>query len=167
VLNKTDIESGPRDTGLGKNVNRIDNEETQMKKLSLHEQINDMEEVVRGFMRRPFALDAATPEMRLDVHEDDDSYSIHAEIPGAKKDDVKIELDDNYVSISAQKQSQIDRQNGGRWICSERNFGAVSRSMSLAHDIEPKKARAAYENGVLALTLPKKARSELHNIEIK
>jgi HSP20 family protein len=167
VLHNTDIAIGTRDTGFGSNVFPIDNEEIQMKMLSLHDQINDIEEVVRGFMRRPFALDSATPEMRVDVHEDDDSYSIHAEIPGAKKDDVKIELDGNYVSISAQRKSQVDRQNGGRWICSERNFGVVSRSMSLAHDIEPKKARAAYENGVLALTLPKKSRSELHSIEIK
>jgi hypothetical protein len=54
-----------------------------MKKLSLHDQINDIEDVVRGFMRRPFAFDSATPEMRLDVLEDDDKYSIQAEIPGA------------------------------------------------------------------------------------
>lgn len=138
-----------------------------MKKLSLHDQINDIEDVVRGFMRRPFAFDSAAPEIRIDMQEDDDSYSIHAEIPGAKKDDVKIDLDENYVSISAQKQNQVDRKNGGRWIFTERSFGAISRSMSLPHDIDPKKAQASYENGVLVLTLPKKSRSELRSIEIK
>ncbi len=138
-----------------------------MKKLSLHDQINDIEDVVRGFMRRPFAFDSATPEMRLDVLEDDDKYSIQAEIPGAKKDELKIDLDENYVAISAEKQSQVDRKNGGRWIFSERNFGSISRSMSLAHDIDPKKAQASYENGVLSLILPKKLRSELHSLDIK
>lgn len=138
-----------------------------MKKLSLHDQISDIEDVVRGFMRRPFAFDSSTPEIRLDMYEDDDSYSIQAEIPGAKKDEVKIDVDDNYVSISAQKQGQIERNNGGRWICSERDFGMVSRSMSLAHEIDPRKARASYENGVLMLTLPKKSPSELHSVEIK
>jgi HSP20 family protein len=167
VLNDTDIGVGHRDTGDGKNVFPIHNEEQQMKKLSLHDQFNDIEEVVRGFMRRPFGFDSSAPEIRMDLHEDDDGYSIQAEIPGAKKDDVKIDLDDNYVSISAQKQSQVDRKNGGRWICSERSIGVVSRSMSLPHEIDPKKARASYENGVLALTLPKKSRSEMHSVEIK
>ena len=138
-----------------------------MKKHLLHEQINDIEETVRGLMRRPLFFDGSASQMRLDMHEDEDGYSIHAEIPGAKKDDVKIELDDNYVMISAQKQSQSEHQNSGHCICSERNFGVVSRSMSLAHDIDPTKARASYENGVLALTLPKKSRSELHRIDIK
>jgi HSP20 family protein len=138
-----------------------------MKKHLLHEQINDIEDAVRGLMRRPLFFDGSASQMRLDMHEDGDAYSIHAEIPGAKKDDVKIELDDNYVMISAQKQSQSEHQNGGRCICSERNFDVVSRSMSLAHDIDPTKARASYENGVLALTLPKKSRSELHRVEFK
>lgn len=138
-----------------------------MKKLSLHDQITDLEEVVRGFMRRPFAFDMSTPEIRMDIHEDDEAYAIHADIPGARKEDVKIDLDDNYVSISAQRQSQVDRDNGGRCICSERNYGAMTRGVSLAHDIDPKKARATYENGVLALTLPKKSRSTMHSVEIK
>ena len=138
-----------------------------MKKHLLHDQINDVEEVVRGLMRRPFSFDGSASQIRLDMHEDQDVYSIHAEIPGAKKDDVKVELDANYVVISAQKKSQPEHQNSGHCICSERNFGVVSRSMSLAHDIDPTKARASYENGVLALTLPKKSRSELHRIDIK
>ena len=133
-----------------------------MKKHLLHEQINDIEDAVRGLMRRPLFFDGSASQMRLDMHEDEDAYSIHAEIPGAKKDDVKVELDANYVVISAQKKSQSEHQNSGHCICSERNFDVVSRSMSLAHDIDPTKARAAYENGVLALTLPKKSRSELH-----
>ena len=138
-----------------------------MKKHLLHDQINDVEEAVRGLMRRPFSFDGSASQIRLDMHEDEDVYSIHAEIPGAKKDDVKVELDANYVVISAQKKSQPEHQNSGHCICSERNFGFVSRSMSLAHDIDPTKARASYENGVLALTLPKKSRSELHRIDIK
>jgi len=138
-----------------------------MKKISLHDQMSDIEDVVRGFMRRPFAFDSSAPDIRLDMREDDASYSIHAEIPGAKKDDVKIDLDENYVSISAQKQNQVDRKNGGRWVVTERSFGAVSRSMSLPHDIDPKKAEASYENGVLVLNLPKKSRSELRSLEIR
>jgi HSP20 family protein len=103
----------------------------------------------------------------MDVREDDEAYVIQAEIPGAKKDDVKIDVDDNYVSIAAQLGNQVERKNGGRWICTERYSGSVSRSMSLPHDVDPQKANASYENGVLALTLPKKSRSSAKSVPIK
>jgi HSP20 family protein len=138
-----------------------------MKKLSIPDQLSDLEDVVRGFMRRPFFYDSQMPEIRMDVREDDEAYVIHAEIPGAKKDDVKIDVDDNYVSIAAQLGNQVERKNGGRWICTERYAGSVSRSMSLAHDVDPAKANASYENGVLALTLPKKARSSAKSVPIR
>lgn len=139
-----------------------------MKKLSLHDQLTDLEDVVRGFMRRPFSFDPQMPEIRMDVREDDDAYVIQAEIPGAKKDDVKIDVDDNYVSIAAQlNNNQTERKNGGRWICSERYSGSVTRGMSLPHEVDSTKANAVYENGVLALTLPKKSRSSARSVPIR
>ena len=138
-----------------------------MKKLSIPDQLTDLEDVVRSFMRRPFFYDSQMPEIRMDVREDDDAYVIQAEIPGAKKDDVKIDVDDNYVSIAAQLGNQVERKNGGRWICTERYSGSVSRGMSLAHNVDPSKADAKYENGVLALTLPKKARSSAKSVPVR
>lgn len=138
-----------------------------MKKLSLNDQMTDLEDVVRSFMRRPFLVDSQIPEIRMDIREDDDAYVIQAEIPGAKKDDVKIDVDENYVSIAAQLGAQSERKNGGRWICSERYSGSVSRGMTLAHEVDASKASAAYENGVLALTLPKKSRSAARSVEIR
>jgi len=138
-----------------------------MKKLSLSDQLTDLEDVVRGFMRRPFSFDSQMPEIRMDVREVDDAYMIQAEIPGAKKEDVKIDVDDNYVSIAAQLGTQTERRNGDRWICNERYSGSVSRGMSLAHDVDPSKASAAYENGVLELKLPKKSRSSARSVEIR
>jgi HSP20 family protein len=139
----------------------------EMKKLSLTDQMNDLEDVVRSFMRRPFIVDSQIPEIRMDVREDDDAYTIQAEIPGAKKEDMKIDVDDNYVSIAAQLGSQTERKNGGRWLCSERYAGSVSRGMSLAHEVDASKASASYENGILALTLPKKTRSAAHSVSIR
>jgi HSP20 family protein len=138
-----------------------------MKKLSLSDQLTDLEDVVRGFMRRPFSFDSQMPEIRMDVREVDDAYMIQAEIPGAKKEDVKIDVDDNYVSIAAQLGTQTERRNGDRWICNERYSGSVSRGMSLAHDVDPSKASAAYENGVLELKLPKKSRSSARSVDIR
>jgi HSP20 family protein len=138
-----------------------------MKKLSIPDQLTDLEDVVRSFMRRPFFYDSQMPEIRMDVREDDDAYVIQAEIPGAKKGDVKIDVDDNFVSIAAQLGNQAERKNGGRWICTERYSGSVSRGMSLAHEVDPSKADATYENGVLALTLPKKSRSSAKSISVR
>ena len=138
-----------------------------MKKLSIPDQLTDLEDVVRSFMRRPFFYDSQMPEIRMDVREDDDAYVIQAEIPGARKDDVKIDVDDNYVSIAAQLGNQVERKNGGRWICTERYSGSVSRGMTLAHDVDPSKADAKYDNGVLALTLPKKARSSAKSVPVR
>ena len=138
-----------------------------MKNISLSDQLTDLEDVVRGFMRRPFSFESQMPEIRMDVREGDDAYLIQAEIPGAKKEDVKIDVDDNYVSITAQRGTQSERRNGDRCICSERYSGSVSRGMSLAHDVDPSKASAAYENGVLEIKLPKKSRSSARSLEIR
>jgi len=138
-----------------------------MKKLAINDQLADLEDVVRSFMRRPFSFDSQLPEIRMDVREGDDAYTIQAEIPGARKEDVKIDVDDNYVSIAAQIGKQSERRNGDRWICSERYSGSVSRAMTLSHDVDPTKASASYENGVLELTLPKKSRTAARTLELR
>lgn len=137
-----------------------------MKKLSMNDQLADLENFLQGFMRRPVALDPRFPEIRMDVREGEETYTIHAEIPGARKEDVKVDVDDNYVSIAAQIGDQSVRRNGDRWICSERAAGSVSRSITLPHDVDPAKASAAYENGVLALTLPKKKRTAARSLAL-
>ena len=138
-----------------------------MKKLSINDQLSDLEEVVRSFMRRPFSFDSHLPEIRMDVREGDDAYTIQAEIPGARKEDVKIDIDDNYVSIAAQIGNQSERRNGDRLICSERYAGSVSRAMTLSHEVDPAKAIASYENGVLELKLPKKSRTAARTLELR
>lgn len=138
-----------------------------MKKLSINNQLNDLEEIVRSFMRRPLSFDSQLPEIRMDVREGEEAYTIQAEIPGARKEDVKIDVDDNYVSIAAQIGAQTERKNGDRWICSERYSGSVSRAMTLSHDVDPTKASASYENGVLELKLPKKSRTAARTLELR
>ena len=95
--------------------------------------------------------------IRLDVSEKENAYVVHAEIPGVKKEDIKIEIDGNEVSISAETKNEKDLKDGDRVLRSERYYGKVSRSFTLANEVDEAAASAKYENGVLELALPKKA----------
>lgn len=95
--------------------------------------------------------------IRMDVSEKDDTYVVHAEMPGIKKEDIKIEIDGNEVSISAETKNEKDIKDGERVLRSERYYGKVSRSFTLANEVDEAAASAKYENGVLELALPKKA----------
>lgn len=94
--------------------------------------------------------------IRMDVSETDQEYVVKADIPGVKKDDIKVAIDGNQVSISAQTQ-ETKEENGAGVLRSERYYGQQSRSFTLPQDVDDATAQARYEDGVLHLTLPKKA----------
>lgn len=95
-------------------------------------------------------------QMPLDVTEDDKAYTVKAEIPGVNKEDIKISIDGNQVYIGAEIKKETEQKEGSKVIRSERYYGSVSRSFSLAEDIDEGGAQARYEKGVLELVLPKK-----------
>lgn len=114
---------------------------------------------------RPLQLidEAELPaDIRVDVTENDKEYLVTAEIPGAKKEDVRVSVDGSYVSISAEIRKDEEKKHG-RSIVRETYRGSVSRGFSLAREIDDKNAMAKLEDGVLHLTLPKRANST-HNV---
>lgn len=76
--------------------------------------------------------------------------------PGSKKDEIKVSIDGNQVSISTEVKKEKEKKDGKTVIRRERYYGCVSRSFTLAQSVNEEKAQAKYENGVLQLTLPKK-----------
>ena len=121
----------------------------------------------KGFSLRPiFEQQELAPQIRLDVSEDDKAYSVKAEIPGVKKEDIKVSVDGNQVSISAEIKKEQEEKEGAKLIRSERYYGSVSRSFTLAQDVDQGKACAKYNDGVLDLTLPKKAGSTARNLSV-
>ena len=94
-------------------------------------------------------------QIKLDLKETDQAYTVHAEVPGVAKDDIHVTLDGNVVTLRA----EIKEDKAGpdeKVLRSERYFGEVSRSFQLPVEIEASEATAKYDNGVLNLTLPKK-----------
>lgn len=99
-------------------------------------------------------------DIRVDVVEEDNVYKVRADLPGVKKEDISVHIDGNVVQIDAQTQDAKEfKEDGGRVLRSERYYGSVSRTFSLADDVDESKAVAKYSDGVLSLELPKTAMS--------
>ena len=128
----------------------------------------DMDDLFKGFFMRPVLFEGQ-PQMqiKLDLKEDDNAYTVHADIPGVKKEDIHVSIDGNQVSISAESRMEKEEKKGEKVLRSERFCGKVARSFTLAHDVDEAKSQAKYSDGVLELTLPKKAASSAKKLAIQ
>lgn len=114
-------------------------------------------EFTKGFWVKPLAMPAGTDlSIKVDVKEDDKSYTVRADIPGVKKEDIQVDVEGNMVSLRAEAKQEKEEKKGEKVIYSERSYGMVSRSFSLPAEVDSKSAKAEYKDGVLNLTLPKK-----------
>jgi len=128
----------------------------------------NVDEWFKGFGTRPFSMESETPSLiKIDISENDTTYTVRAEIPGMKKEDVKVQVDGNRVSISAETKQEKEEKEGERVICRELYQGSSYRSFTLGSDVDENKSHAKFENGVLELTLPKKNGKTSKQLEIK
>jgi len=122
----------------------------------------------KGFWVKPLAFPAETDvRMKVDVQESDKAFTVHAEIPGVKKDDIQVDINGNMVSIRAEMKQEKEEKKGDKVIYSERSYGMASRSLSLPGDVDTQGASASYKDGVLDLTLPKKASAQSKHLAIQ
>lgn len=109
--------------------------------------------------------------MKTDVKETDNSYELEVDLPGFKKDEVKLQLSDGYLTISAEKGLDKDEEKHGRLIRQERYEGAMQRSFYVGDGLTEDDVKASFANGVLKISLPKaeakKALPEESYIEIE
>ncbi|HLR13563.1 MAG TPA: Hsp20/alpha crystallin family protein [Burkholderiaceae bacterium] len=110
--------------------------------------------------RLQVAAQAEQPRLNIDVTETADAYQVKAEVPGVAKEDVKVSIEDNIVSIQVEKKSEDVEKDGETVLRRERYHGVQTRRFSLASDIDSAAATARCDNGVLELTLPKKANDQ-------
>jgi HSP20 family protein len=120
--------------------------------------LDPFDDRVRALLR-PWRLETPdlAPRIRIDVSESDGQYAVKAEIPGVRKEDIDVRVDGNTVTISAEVKTEKEEKEGSRVLRQERQQGFASRSFTLACPVDDGRAQAAYKDGVLELTLPKKA----------
>ena len=125
------------------------------------------DDLFRGFFMRPVRVEGA-PEMqiKMDVTEDEKTYTVHAEMPGVKKDDIHVTIDGNQVAISAETKNEKEVREGEKLLRSERYYGKVSRAFTVAQDVDDEAAQAKYHDGVLELILPKKSAARSKHLTI-
>lgn len=120
-----------------------------------------------GFFVQPLHGDPLAAQIRVDVQEGKDAFEVQAEIPGVKKDDIHVNLDGNVLRLQAEVRQEDSQSEEGRVVHKERYYGSVFRTLQLPADIDEAKAKARYENGVLKLTLPKKAGGRLQRLTVE
>ncbi|HYH41551.1 MAG TPA: Hsp20/alpha crystallin family protein [Burkholderiales bacterium] len=129
------------------------------------------DDLLRGFFVRPVNFEGgqapAPAQFRVDVSEDENAYTIRAEIPGVKKDEINISIDGDQVAISAEVKNEKDVKEGERLLRSERYYGKVYRAFQLGQQVDEDKAQAKYNDGILELVLPKKAAASAKRITIQ
>jgi HSP20 family protein len=125
-----------------------------------------LEDVFKGFFRPVRIEGAPDVQIKMDVKEDDKGYTVHAEIPGVKKEDIHVTIDGNQVSISAEAKQEKEVKEGEKVLRSERYYGKVARSFSVTSDIDEAASQANYTDGVLELVLPKKTAASSKKLTI-
>lgn len=124
-------------------------------------------DVAPGFYVKPLHGDRLPAQIRVDVKETPEAYTVQAEVPGVSKEDIHVSVDGNVVTLRAEIKQQDSQADGEKLLRSERYYGAASRSFQLPVDIDNSAARAKYENGVLQLTLPKKTAGAAQRLAIE
>lgn len=124
--------------------------ERKMNNMSTWNPFHDLDEIEKSFFG-----DLQPASFNTDIKDEGDKYVLEADLPGFKKEDIKIDVEDDYLTITAERKSDYQEKNKkGSYVRCERSYGSYSRSFSL-DGIESDKISAKLNNGVLELTLPK------------
>ncbi len=140
-----------------------------MTNISRYEPFDPYEDLFKGLVLRPMRFEMPTQPLRakMDISETEQAYTLKAEIPGVKKEDIHVSIDGSQVSISAEMNQEKEQKEGEKIIHSERVYGKIQRSVTLGQDIDETTASAKYTDGVLHLTLPKKAASATRKLAVQ
>jgi HSP20 family protein len=118
----------------------------------------NVDDLFAGFFR-PIAENSrpTTQTIRIDVTEDANAFRVAANVPGVKKEDIHVSVDQNEVTITGEVKRETSAKEGERVLHTERFYGKTTRAFTLGQDIDEANVQAKYADGVLNLVLPKKA----------
>ena len=141
-----------------------------MANITRYDPFNELvDDLFKGFLVRPMAFEgrAELPRMKVEVAEKNGAYVVTAELPGARKEDIDIAIDGAQVTLTAEVKREKEVSKDERVLHTERSFGKVSRSFTLPQELDEAKAEAKFRDGVLELTLPKKAAAQRKQVTIQ
>jgi HSP20 family protein len=144
-----------------------------MPSITRYDPIADVfDDLLKGFFVQPVSAarrdqSEQSRAARIDIVEQNGEYKVHAELPGVKKEDIKVQIDGNLVSISAETRVERDAKEGERVLHSERYYGKIARTFRLDSEVDDARTVARYENGILELVLPKKEQPSARQITIQ
>jgi HSP20 family protein len=101
----------------------------------------------------------------MDLAETQDAYVLRADLPGLSPEDVKIELENRVLTVSGERKAEQRSEESG-WMRVERSFGAFRRSLTVPAGVDAAAITAAFDNGVLTVTVPKPEQAKPHRVEI-
>ena len=136
---------------------------------------NDFDAVLGNLFSRDYS-GAGKPEAHrsplVDVRETEDTYVIEAELPGFSEEEIDVQVEDNILSITARKdgkdeKEKKDEKNSEKILMRERRYAGFSRRFSLPRDVNVEQIKGSYRNGVLVLSLAKKAETKPRSIKVK
>ena len=119
---------------------------------------NDFDRMLEGFFGPTRWLEEAPSEdlvPAIDVSERADGFVVKAELPGVRKEDIDVNMENGVLTISAETKSDTEEKEGDRVIRQERRYGKYVRSLRLGTQIDETKVEASYKDGILNLVLPK------------
>ena len=142
-----------------------------MTSMTRYDPFNELvDDLFKGFLVRPVSYEGSRdvlPRVKVDVAEKNGAYKVTADLPGVKKDDIHVTIDGSQVTLAAEVKQEKEASQDERVLHTERTYGKVTRSFTLPQEIDEAKVEARFANGVLELTLPKKAAAQRKQITIQ
>jgi HSP20 family protein len=141
-----------------------------MATITRYDPFNDLvDDIFKGFLVRPVAYegrDSTLPRVRVDVAEKNGAYVVKGELPGVKKEDIRVSVDGAQVTLEAEVRQEKSAENE-RVLHTERSYGKVSRVFTLPQEVDEAAVEARFQDGVLELKLPKKQAAARKQITIQ
>ena len=120
----------------------------------------------RGFNESGAASDERSWRPNVDVYETDGSYVLKADLPGMKKEDIKIDVNDNTLTFTGEKKLE-EKTEKDNYVRVERSYGSFTRSFTLSDNVDHENIKASYKDGVLEITLAKKEEAKPKEINVE
>jgi HSP20 family protein len=128
-----------------------------------------LDDFFKGTFLQPVRFDIGEPDMQIKVNvtRSENAYAVEAEMPGVRKEDIRVTVDGGMVTLSGEVKQEKEEKKGEQVVRAERYFGKIERSFSLPQEIDQAAVQARYADGVLKLSLPLREKKGARAIEIK